>query len=142
MSLSQFTVYQSYIIILIIKSYFSITEWDTGKHLLPSWHWWLHPGGLLGGPHGSQGRFTVKKNCQNVSGEKVRIKQDRGHYWSTRQAHSPDRQWLSLDFKVLGRTDGRTLCVKIVITTGRDCGRPRGSTRQESFFDPLGRIAV
>ena len=26
-----------------------------------------------------------------------------------------------------GRTDGRTLCVKIVITTGRDCGRPRGS---------------
>ena len=24
-------------------------------------------------------------------------------------------------------TDGRTLCVKIVITTGRDCGRPRGS---------------
>ena len=23
--------------------------------------------------------------------------------------------------------DGRTLCVKIVITTGRDCGRPRGS---------------
>ena len=28
-----------------------------------------------------------------------------------------------------GRTDGRTLCVKIVITTGRDCGRPCGSTR-------------
>ena len=26
-----------------------------------------------------------------------------------------------------GRTDGRTTCVKIVITTGRDCGRPRGS---------------
>ena len=27
-----------------------------------------------------------------------------------------------------GRTDWRTLCVKIVITTGRrDCGRPRGS---------------
>ena len=25
------------------------------------------------------------------------------------------------------RTDWRTLCVKIVITTGRDCGRPRGS---------------
>ena len=24
-------------------------------------------------------------------------------------------------------TDGRTLCVKIVITTGRDCGRSRGS---------------
>ena len=23
--------------------------------------------------------------------------------------------------------DGRTLCVKILITTGRDCGRPRGS---------------
>ena len=28
-----------------------------------------------------------------------------------------------------GRTDRRTLCVKIVITTGRDCGRPRGSKR-------------
>ena len=26
-------------------------------------------------------------------------------------------------------TDGRTLCVKIVITTGRDCGRPRGSIK-------------
>ena len=26
-------------------------------------------------------------------------------------------------------TDGRTTCAKIVITTGRDCGRPRGSTR-------------
>ena len=26
-----------------------------------------------------------------------------------------------------GRTDGRTLCVKLVITTSRDCGRPRGS---------------
>ena len=24
-------------------------------------------------------------------------------------------------------TDGLTTCVKIVITTGRDCGRPRGS---------------
>ena len=43
----------------------------------------------------------------------------------------PGRQWLSLDFEVLcrtdGRTDGRTTCVKIVITTGWDCGRPRGS---------------
>ena len=32
---------------------------------------------------------------------------------------------VSLDFEVLERTD--TLCVKIVITTGRDCGRPPGS---------------
>ena len=31
---------------------------------------------------------------------------DRGHQWSTRPAHSPARQWLSLDFEVLGRTDG------------------------------------
>ena len=30
------------------------------------------------------------------------------------------------------RTDWRTTCVKIVITTGRDCGRPRGSTRHVS----------
>ena len=53
--------------------------------------------------------------------------QDRSHQWSTRPAHSPGRQWLSLDFEVLGRTDVRTLCVKIVITNGRDCGLPRGS---------------
>ena len=26
--------------------------------------------------------------------------------WSTRPAHRPGRQWLSLDFEVLGRTDG------------------------------------
>ena len=26
-----------------------------------------------------------------------------------------------------GRTDGRTLCVKIVMTTGRNCGWSRGS---------------
>ena len=32
-----------------------------------------------------------------------------------------------LILKFFGRTDGRTICVKIVITTGRDCGRPRGS---------------
>ena len=30
--------------------------------------------------------------------------------------------------RTYGQTDGRTTCVKIVITTGRDCGRPRGST--------------
>ena len=32
-----------------------------------------------------------------------------------------------------GRPDGRTTCVKIVITTGRDCGRPRGSTDECGF---------
>ena len=32
------------------------------------------------------------------------------------------------DFEVFV-TDGRTLCVKIVITTGHDCGRPRGSIK-------------
>ena len=54
--------------------------------------------------------------------------QDRRHQWSTRPAHSPGRQWLSLDFEGLGWTDGRTdtLCENM-ITTGRDCGRPRGS---------------
>ena len=32
------------------------------------------------------------------------------------------------DGRTGGSTDGRTaLCVKIVDTTGRDCGRPRGS---------------
>ena len=34
----------------------------------------------------------------------------------------------SSDFRLIWKVwDGRTLCVKIVITTGRDCGRPRGS---------------
>ena len=33
-----------------------------------------------------------------------------------------------------GRTDWRTLCVKRVITTGRDCGRPRGSIKK---YPPL-----
>ena len=37
-----------------------------------------------------------------------KVTQDRSHQWSTRPAHSPGRQWLSLDFEVLGRTD--TLC--------------------------------
>ena len=41
------------------------------------------------------------------------------------QLRSPSRKWISLDFEVLGRTDER---VKIVITTGRDCSRLRGST--------------
>ena len=30
--------------------------------------------------------------------------------------------------------DGRMLCVKIVITTGRDCGRPRGSRTAHVLF--------
>ena len=58
---------------------------------------------------------------------KFKVRQDTSHQWSTRPVHSTGRQWLSLDFEVLGLTDGRILCVKIVITTGRDCGRPRGS---------------
>ena len=40
---------------------------------------------------------------------------------------SPQSKQAVIDFEVLGWTDGRTFCVKIVITTGRDCGRPRGS---------------
>ena len=42
--------------------------------------------------------------------------------WSTRPVR---RQWYSLDFEILWRThvrtDRRTTCLKIVITTGRDC---------------------
>ena len=30
--------------------------------------------------------------------------------------------------------DGRTICVKIVITTDRDCGRPLGSRKGINFF--------
>ena len=57
--------------------------------------------------------------------------QDMSHQWSTRPVHRPGRQWLLLDFEVLTdwrRTDGPTICV-IVITTSRDCGRPRGSKK-------------
>ena len=57
--------------------------------------------------------------------------QDRSHQWSTRPAHNPGRQWLSLDFEILGQTEGRTYVrttfAKIVITTARNWGRPRGS---------------
>ena len=34
-------------------------------------------------------------------------------------------------FEKWGRTDGLTFCVKIVITTGRDCGQPRGSKKSK-----------
>ena len=39
--------------------------------------------------------------------------------------------------------DGRTLCVKIVITTGRDCGRPRGSSNSlvKEIMDSVNDIA-
>ena len=37
-------------------------------------------------------------------------------------------------------TDGRTLCVKIVITTGRDSGRPRGSTEVELYSIFVGLV--
>ena len=33
-----------------------------------------------------------------------------------------------------GRKDGWTTCVKIVITTGKDCGRPRGSKEAYTVF--------
>ena len=33
-----------------------------------------------------------------------------------------------------GRTDGRTLCVKIVITIDRNCGSPRGSIFENDFM--------
>ena len=42
----------------------------------------------------------------------TKIWQDRSHQWSTRPAHSPGRQWLSLDFAVLGQA----ICVEIIIT--------------------------
>ena len=44
--------------------------------------------------------------------------------------HSASPQSLPATIFALFRnfvTDGRTGCVKIVITTGRDCDRPRGS---------------
>ena len=44
------------------------------------------------------------------------------------------QQWVSLDFEVLGRTDGQ---VKIVILYGRDCGRPRGSITSIFFVPSL-----
>ena len=50
-------------------------------------------------------------------------------------ASPQSRPWpavMSRDFEVLGWTDGRTFCVKIVITAGRDSGRPRGSIQVEN----------
>ena len=55
------------------------------------------------------------------------------YQWSTWPAHSPDQQWFSTNFEVLGRTDWRTdkLCENSdYYSTGRDCGRPRGSKKQ------------
>ena len=43
-------------------------------------------------------------------------------------------------FEVLGRTDRRTLCVKKLITTGRDCDRPRGSNIDCYSSRPSGSI--
>ena len=37
-----------------------------------------------------------------------KYRQDRSHQWSTRPAHSPGRQWLSLDRLILKFWDGRT----------------------------------
>ena len=83
-------------------------------------------------------KWMVNCNC-NIASKWAELRanvrkeseQDRSHQWSTRPAHSPGRQWLfwggRTDRRTDGRTDGWTLCVKIVITTGRDCGRPRGS---------------
>ena len=62
---------------------------------------------------------------------------NRSHWWSTWPAHTPNWQWFSLDFLRFltnGQTNGRTTCVKVVITTDQDCGRPRGSIFSEHFY--------
>ena len=41
----------------------------------------------------------------------------KSHHWSIRPAHSPGQQKFSFYIEKLGQTDGRTTCVKIVITT-------------------------
>ena len=69
-------------------------------------------------------------NC--LHSKKFIIQRDRSTEWSTRPAHNSGRQWYSLNFEKLERTDGRTNCVKIFISTGLDRGRPRGSTRQDN----------
>ena len=47
------------------------------------------------------------------------------------------------DFRLLLQFwDGRTTCMNIVITTGRDCGRPRESTRQVSSMMHLASSTV
>ena len=37
-----------------------------------------------------------------------KLLQARSHQWTTRPAHRPGRQWLSLEFEILGQTDGGT----------------------------------
>ena len=67
---------------------------------------------------------------------RIQFSQNMSHRWSTRPAHNPCRQWFSAWSWKVG-TDGRTICVKTVITTGRgrDCVgfmlAPRGSIIQE-----------
>ena len=48
--------------------------------------------------------------------------------------HSTSPQsWTAMIFHVILKScDGRTTCVNIVITTGQDCGRPRGSKGQQN----------
>ena len=75
----------------------------------------------------SQSRTLPKKT--KLCSVWVEKKQDISHQWSTRSASPQTRL---IDFEVLRRTDGRTVCVKIVIITGLDCGRPRGSTSKGS----------
>ena len=52
-------------------------------------------------------KFTWRTQCKYWFVKKY-PKQDRSHQWSIWPAHSPGRQWLSLDFDVLCRTYGRT----------------------------------
>ena len=57
--------------------------------------------------------------------------QDRSHQWSTRPAHNPGRQLLSLDFEVLGRTYRRT-----------DHYRPRPGLWSASWINNLRSLSV
>ena len=49
--------------------------------------------------------------------DQINLIHNRSYQGSTRPSHCPGMQWFSLYFEKYIRTDGRTVCVKIVIIT-------------------------
>ena len=66
-----------------------------------------------------------------------REKQDRSHQWSTHPAHSSERQWFSIDLKVLGgRTNRQTVWKQRSLPPGTVVGLVDLKNRtKESFRD-------
>ena len=94
---------------ILSKSLLLLDDWSCSRHLIS---------------------IELAESVKQMKGRQFLIRhetrQNRSHQWSTRPAHSLGRQWFLAWFWNFW-TDGRTTCVKTVITSGRDSGRPRGS---------------